>query len=125
GDVLLLDDGRLVFEVQEVKGNLIVCKVKVGGELSNNKGINRQGGCLTAKALTDKDKTDLKTAVNLGADYIAISFPRSAQDIHEAKQLVKAAGGKQGIVAKIERTEAVVAIDEIIAASDAVMVARG
>ncbi len=124
-DILLLDDGRLVFVVEKVVGHKIYCRVKVGGELSNNKGINRQGGGLSAKALTDKDKKDLITAVNLGADYIAISFPRTAADIHEARELVKKAGGHAGIIAKIERTEAVKAIDEIIEASDAVMVARG
>jgi len=125
GDILLLDDGRLVFEVKSVTGERISCQVKIGGVLSNNKGINRQGGGLSAKALTDKDKADLKTAVKLGADYIAISFPRSADDIHEARKLIQEAGGDCGIVAKIERTEAITAIDEIIKASDAVMVARG
>jgi pyruvate kinase len=125
GDVLLLDDGRIVFQVTKVDQSKIICVVKVGGELSNNKGINRQGGGLSAKALTDKDKEDLKTAVKLGADYIAISFPRSAADIIEAKQLVNDAGGSAGIIAKIERTEAIAALDEIIHASDAVMVARG
>jgi len=125
GDVLLLDDGRLVFDVEKVEHNKIFCKVRVGGELSNNKGINRQGGGLSAKALTEKDKADLITAVGLGVDYIAISFPRSAKDIIEARELIQKAGGDMGIVAKIERTEAVEAIDEIIKASDAVMVARG
>lgn len=125
GDILLLDDGRLVFEVKSVEGERISCLVKIGGILSNNKGINRQGGGLSAKALTDKDKADLKTAVKLGADYIAISFPRSAEDVYEARQLIQEAGGDCGIVAKIERAEAIVAIDEIIKASDAVMVARG
>jgi pyruvate kinase len=125
GDVLLLDDGRLVFDVDKVEHNKIFCHVKVGGELSNNKGINRQGGGLSAKALTDKDKADLITAVGLGVDYIAVSFPRSAKDIIEARELVKKAGGEMGIIAKIERTEAITALDEIIKASDAVMVARG
>jgi pyruvate kinase len=124
-DILLLDDGRLVFEVQNIEDQKIICKVKVGGILSNNKGINRQGGGLSAKALTDKDKADLKTAINLEVDYIAVSFPRSAEDIHEARQLIHEAGGNAGIIAKIERTEAVEAIDEIIIASDAIMVARG
>ncbi|HEV2613347.1 MAG TPA: pyruvate kinase [Gammaproteobacteria bacterium] len=124
-DILLLDDGRLVFEVQAVDGPKIICRVEVGGILSNNKGINRQGGGLSAKALTDKDKADLITAVKLGADYIAISFPRSANDIHEARDLIKAAKGNAGIIAKIERAEAIEVIDEIIKASDAVMVARG
>ncbi len=125
GDKLLLDDGRLVFHIENVDGPKIICRVEVGGVLSNNKGINRQGGGLSAKALTDKDKADLITAVNLGADYIAISFPRSAKDIEEARDLVKKANGTAGIIAKIERAEAVKVIDEIIQASDAVMVARG
>jgi pyruvate kinase len=124
-DRLLLDDGRLVLEVIEVKGTQILTTVIVGGKLSNNKGINRQGGGLTAPALTDKDKEDLKTAVALGADYVAISFPRSAQDMQEAKALIQAAGGKCGVIAKIERAEALDVIDEIIHASDALMVARG
>jgi len=125
GDILLLDDGRIVFEVSKIDDVKIICQVISGGMLSNNKGINRQGGGLTAKALTEKDKTDLITAIQLGADYIAISFPRSAADIHEARALIHAAGGKAGIVAKIERAEAVIAIDEIIHASDGIMVARG
>lgn len=125
GDMLLLDDGRLVLQVVSVVGKKILTKVIVGGTLSNNKGINRQGGGLSAKALTDKDKEDLKTAVAIGADYIAISFPRSAEDMLEAKELINQADGKAAVIAKIERTEAIEAIDEIIKASDAVMVARG
>jgi pyruvate kinase len=125
GDTLLLDDGRLVFNVERVEGPRIYCKVIVGGELSNNKGINRQGGGLSADALTEKDHTDLKHAVRLNADYIAVSFPRHADDINEARALLKAAGGNLGIIAKIERTEAIANIDGIIQTSDAVMIARG
>ncbi|OGT30621.1 MAG: pyruvate kinase [Gammaproteobacteria bacterium RIFCSPHIGHO2_12_FULL_35_23] len=125
GDILLLDDGRLVFKVKRVENTKIICEVVTGGELSNNKGINRQGGGLSAAALTDKDKADLKEAVNLGVDYIAVSFPRSAEDIEEARRLLEKSGSAAGIIAKIERTEAVANIDEIIKASDAVMVARG
>jgi pyruvate kinase len=126
-DTLLLDDGRLVFTVKRVDGTKIVCDVIVGGELSNNKGINRKGGGLSAPALTDKDKADLKTAVSLGVDYIAISFPRSAQDMIEAKTLIQKAGGSAGVIAKIERLEAVEpeTLDAIIKASDGIMVARG
>lgn len=126
-DTLLLDDGRVVFKVEYIDGNQIHCRVVIGGELSNNKGINRLGGGLSAKALTDKDRADLKTAVALDADYIAISFPRTAADMEEAKQLIKEAGGSAGVVAKIERAEAVEdkVLDEIIQASAAVMVARG
>ena len=125
GDNLLLDDGRMVLWVDEVNGAEIHCKVKVGGKLSDKKGINRQGGGLSAPALTDKDKEDIKTAAALEADYVAISFPRSAADVELARELVVAAGGKCGIIAKIERTEALDVLDEIIMASDAVMVARG
>lgn len=125
GDTLLLDDGRLVFKVKEVKNQKIMCEVIVGGILSNNKGINRLGGGLSACALTEKDKEDLITAIKIEVDFIAISFPRSAADVNEARQLIAAAGGKQGIISKIERTEAVHAIDEIINASEGIMVARG
>jgi len=125
GATLLLDDGRIVLWVDQVAGPEVVCRVVVGGELSDNKGINRQGGGLSAAALTDKDRTDIKTAAAIQADYVAISFPRSAADIEEARRLLREAGGKGGIVAKIERAEAVAAIEEIIAAADAVMVARG
>ncbi|CAM4449198.1 MAG: Pyruvate kinase II [Legionellaceae bacterium] len=125
GDRLLLDDGRLILIVKEVQGSCIHCIVEVGGKLSNNKGINRQGGGLSAAALTEKDKEDMKTAVALGIDYIAISFPRSAADIHEARHLLEELGSTARIIAKIERAEAIKAIDEIIEAADAVMVARG
>jgi pyruvate kinase len=126
-DVLLLDDGRLVLIVKKIEGAKIICNVKVGGELSNNKGINRQGGGLSAGALTDKDREDLKTAVALGVDYIAISFVRSADDINETKSLIAAANGHVGVIAKIERIEAIVpeTLDQIIKASDGIMVARG
>ena len=125
GDTLLLDDGRIVFWVEEVEDQRVICRVIIGGELSNNKGINRQGGGLSAEALTDKDKADILVAAEMQADYIAVSFPRSADDIHYARQLLRDAGGYGGIIAKIERAEAVEVLDEIIEASDAVMVARG
>lgn len=124
-DVLLLADGLLAFRVNSIQGEKIICEVETGGELSNNKGINRQGGGLTAKALTDKDRADLKTACALGADYIAISFPRNAQDMEEAKALIAKENADIPVVAKIERKEALDVIDEIIEASDAIMVARG
>jgi pyruvate kinase len=125
GDTLLLDDGRLVMLVNAIQGNRIECTVTVGGELSNNKGINRLGGGLSAEALTDKDRTDIKEAIRLEADYIAVSFPRNAADIHEARALLKAAGGNLDIIAKIERAEAITFLEEIIEAADGVMVARG
>lgn len=125
GDQLLLDDGRLKLTVTAIVGNKIICVVDNGGELSNNKGINKQGGGLSAAALTEKDKQDLKTAVQLGADYIAISFPRNAQDMEYARSLLEQENSKAGLIAKIERAEAMDALDEIIIAADAVMVARG
>jgi len=125
GDTLLLDDGRIVLWVERVDGNQIVTQVVHGGALSDKKGINRQGGGLSAPALTDKDREDIKTAARLEADYLAVSFPRTAQDIEEARALLRAAGGQGRLVAKIERAEALDALEEIIAASDVVMVARG
>lgn len=124
-DTLLLDDGRLVMKVERVEPTRIHCKVIVGGTLSNNKGINRLGGGLSAAALTEKDRADIKEAVRLNADYIAVSFPRHADDIKEARVLLKAAGGNPGIIAKIERSEAITNLDGIIQASDAIMIARG
>lgn len=125
GDTLLLDDGRLTLEVKQVLDKRIHCKVIVGGELSNNKGINRLGGGLSAGAITEKDRSDIKEAARLGADFLAISFPRNAADVHEARSLVQSAGGHASIIAKIERTEAISNIEEILKAADAVMVARG
>jgi pyruvate kinase len=125
GDILLLDDGRLVLTVLGVKAKRIECQVVVGGELSNNKGINRQGGGLSADALTDKDKQDILIAAQLEVDYVALSFPRNAADVKTCQALLKAAGSKAYVVAKIERVEAVETIDEIILASAVVMVARG
>jgi len=128
GDRLLLDDGRLVLEVSAIEGQEIHTRVVVGGKLSNNKGINKQGGGLSAAALTDKDKRDIKTAIEIGVDYLAVSFPRSAADMQEARKLLGEEGKEIGLVAKIERAEAVAddeILDGIIMASEAVMVARG
>lgn len=128
GDRLLLDDGRLVLDITQVVGKQIHTTVVVGGKLSNNKGINKQGGGLSAPALTEKDKADLKTAVEIGVDYLAVSFPRNAADMQEARLLLGDAGAEIGLVAKLERAEAVAdntTLDGIIEASEAVMVARG
>jgi pyruvate kinase len=125
GVILLLDDGRITMQVDRVKGNQIHCLVLNGGILSNNKGINRQGGGLSADALTKKDREDIKTAVALEADYIAMSFPKTALDVELARTLVKKAGGTASIIAKIERAEAIDNLESIIEASDAIMVARG
>ena len=125
GDVLLLDDGRLKLSVERILGHEIFCRVMVGGELSNNKGINRQGGGLTAPALTAKDMDDIKTAAQIGVDFVAISFPKSSADMYMARQLLRAAGSGAILIAKIERTEAVANLEEILDASDGIMVARG
>ncbi|MBI3222019.1 MAG: pyruvate kinase [Nitrosomonadales bacterium] len=125
GSVLLLNDGMLEFDVVEVKGHEVVCKVVRGGVLSNNKGINRKGGGLTAPALTEKDKEDIKTAALIKADYLAVSFPRTGDDMRLARELMHAAGGKSLLMAKIERAEAIPVLGDIIDASDAIMVARG
>lgn len=126
-DILLLDDGRLVLIVKKVDEMRIICRVQIGGELSNNKGINRKGGGLSAGALTDKDREDLKTAVALNTDYIAISFVRSKNDVEETRALITKEGGNAGIIAKIERIEAMVpeVLKDIIKSSDGIMVARG
>jgi pyruvate kinase len=125
GDILLLDDGRLKLEVIHVRGQEINTRVIVGGELSNNKGINRQGGGLTAPALTAKDMDDIKTAAQIGVDFVAVSFPKSAADMYMARQLLRAAGSSAVLIAKIERVEAVKNLEEILDASDGIMVARG
>ncbi|MFY0663354.1 MAG: pyruvate kinase [Natronospirillum sp.] len=128
GDIYLLDDGRVLLEVTRVEGNKVFTKVTQGGPLSNNKGINKLGGGLSAKALTEKDIADIKTAAAIGVDYIAVSFPRSAEDMEEARALLTAAGSNAQLIAKVERAEAVndhAVLDGIILASDGVMVARG
>jgi pyruvate kinase len=125
GDVLVLGDGEISMGVVEVIGPRIVCMVVNGGEVSNHKGINRQGGGLSAGALTEKDHEDIRLAAELGVDYLAVSFPRDASDIEQTRILLNAAGGRAGIVAKIERSEAIKNLDAIILASDAVMIARG
>jgi pyruvate kinase len=125
GDTLLLDDGRVELEVAEVVGDEIRCVVIYTCVLSNNKGINLKGGGLSAPSLTEKDKEDLKAAVAMKVDYVALSFARTAQDVINCRELVLKAGGDAGIVTKIERAEAIENIDEIIEASDVIMVARG
>ena len=125
GDTLLLDDGRIVLGVAGVRGSRINTVVEQGGVLSNNKGINRRGGGLTAPALTEKDMRDIQTAAELRADFLGVSFPRSGADIRWARDLMRKAGGNSLVVAKIERAEAITALEEILDASDAIMVARG
>ncbi|HQD48271.1 pyruvate kinase, partial [Ottowia sp.] len=122
GDTLLLNDGLIVMTVREVRGDAVHAVVKVGGELSNNKGINKQGGGLTAPALTAKDMEDIKTAMSFKADYVAVSFPKTATDMEMARQLCNVAGAEYGhkpqLIAKIERAEAIPRLAEILAASD-------
>ena len=125
GDTLLLDDGRIVLWVDESNGTEVICRVINGGELSDRKGINRQGGGLSAPALTDKDREDIKTAAAMQVDYLAVSFVRNAGDVHEARKLLREAGCNGGIIAKIERAECLEIVGEIIEASDAIMIARG
>lgn len=128
GDVLLLDDGRIEMQVVQAHATQLVCEVLVGGPLSNNKGINRKGGGLSASALTDKDREDIRTAACMQVDYLAVSFPRDAADMLLARQLLQEAGGEAGLIAKIERAETVAdraVLDGIIEASEGVMVARG
>ena len=125
GDVLLLDDGQIVLEVEKVDGPRIHTRVRIGGTVSDQKGINRKGGGLSAGALTDKDRADIRTAAKLGIDFLAVSFARGAPDILEARQLLRDAGGEGSVVAKIERSEAIQNLPAIIDVSDAVMVARG
>ncbi|GMR06694.1 MAG: pyruvate kinase [Gammaproteobacteria bacterium] len=125
GDVLLLDDGLIVLKVNDVTGSKINCTVEVGGKLSDNKGVNRQGGGLSAGALTEKDQKDIKLVADIEADFLAVSFVRSAEDVHEARRLLHEAGSDAWIVSKIERAEAIDVIEEITLASDVLMVARG
>src|SRR5450432_453489 len=125
GDTLLLDDGLIALNVDAIEGTTIRTTVQIGGALSDRKGINRLGGGLSLTALADKDKNDIKLAAKLGVDFLAVSFAKSAADMDESRQLMRAAGGNAALVAKIERAEAIAALAEIIDASDAVMVARG
>jgi len=129
GDLLLLNDGLIVLVVDSVKGEQVRTTVKLGGELSNNKGINKQGGGLTAPALTAKDMEDIRTAMAFQADYVAVSFPKNATDMEMARQLCNVAGAdyrhRPGLIAKIERAEAIPNLESILRASDGIMVARG
>jgi pyruvate kinase len=129
GDVLLLNDGLIVLTVDSVRGEEVLTSVKLGGVLSNNKGINKQGGGLTAPALTAKDMDDIKVAMSFYADFVAVSFPQNATDMEMARQLCNVAAAqhkhKPGLIAKIERAEAIPNLEEILRASDGIMVARG
>ena len=125
GVILLLDDGLIRLEVERVEGPRIYTRVIRGGPLSNNKGINRLGGGLSAPALSAKDIADLRSAVTFEVDYIAVSFPRGREDMDYARRLLSEAGGRASLIAKIERAEAIPVLSDIIDASDGIMVARG
>ena len=125
GNRLLLDDGQITLKVDRIDGTRIHTKVVFGGPLSDHKGINKQGGGLSAPALTEVDRQNIRLAAELEMDFLAVSFVRNARDVEEARQLFIEADGHGRIVAKIERSEAIECIDEIIRASDVVMVARG
>jgi len=125
GDLLLFDDGLLTMRVQEVKGADIICKVETGGVLGDRKGINLQGGGLSLTGIAPHDIEDIPRAAAMGADYVAVSFPRNADDMNEARRRLREAGSEARLVAKIERTEAITNLEEIIAASDAILIARG
>ncbi|HEX7339260.1 MAG TPA: pyruvate kinase [Rhodanobacteraceae bacterium] len=125
GDVLLFDDGLVAMDVLSVEPPLIHCRLRNDGELSNRKGLNRQGGGLSLDALTEKDHRDIRLAAELGCDFLAVSFVRSGRDLDLARRLLKEAGGSAALVAKIERADALDKLEGIIDAADAVMVARG
>jgi pyruvate kinase len=125
GDTLLLNDGQIVLEVERVVGTRISCVVRIGGELSNRKGLNRQGGGISAPALTEKDLEDLRLAAELGIDYLAVSFARDGDDMRRAQSELRRWRGHALVVAKIERHEALDNLSGILAVTDAVMVARG
>jgi pyruvate kinase len=125
GDELLLDDGLICLQVNEIRGDQIVCEVLVGGILGSRKGLNKRGGGLSTPGIAAHDVTDIPRAAAMGADYLAVSFPRNAEDMNQARNLLRDAGSSAGLIAKIERTEAIENLGSIIDASDAVLVARG
>lgn len=125
GDLLLLDDGLLTMRVVEIKAKDIICEVETGGILRDRKGINVQGGGLSLPGFAEHDVEDIPRVAAMGADYLAVSFPRNAEDMNEARRRLREAGSQARLVAKIERTEAITNLEEIITASDAILIARG
>jgi pyruvate kinase len=125
GDLLLLDDGMVTMWVREIRGDQVVCEVEVGGGLSSRKGINLKGGGLSIPGIAERDKQDIRRSVEMDADFVAVSFPRSAADMEKAGSLIREAGGHALLISKIERTEAIENLEEIIEASHAALVARG
>ncbi len=125
GSELLLDDGLMALEVERIEGSSIHCRVLTSGRLSDRKGLNLRGGGLSVPGISQQDEDDIRCAADWQVDYLAVSFPRDADDIHQARKLLRAAGGDAGIIAKIERTEAIANLEKIIDAADAILVARG
>jgi pyruvate kinase len=125
GDQILLDDGAIGLRVEDVEGDRVRCQVERPGVVKSRKGVNLPGVAVSAASLTRKDRADVVTAVEAGADYVALSFVRRPDDVAEAKQAIAEAGGDIPVVAKLERPEAIDCLDEILEAADAVMVARG
>lgn len=125
GSRILLDEGRISLTVEAVEGEEVICRVEDGGPLSSQKGINLPGAAMKAPALTEKDREDARFALDQGVDYLALSFVRQGQDVLKLKRLLKESGKQAAIVAKIEKPEAMANLEEIVACSDGVMVARG
>lgn len=125
GDRLLVDDGKVGLVCTEVDGNDVVCRVTEGGPVSNNKGVSLPGMDISVPALSEKDKEDLRFALNLGVDIIALSFVRSPADVEQVHAIMDEVGRRVPVVAKLEKPEAVDALEAIVLAFDAVMVARG
>ena len=125
GDPLLIDDGRIALRAKKVEGNKVVCEVEIGGPISNNKGINLPGVAVNVPAMSEKDEEDLRWALRVGADMIALSFVRSAKDVARAHEIMKEENRFVPVIAKIEKPQAVEALEEIVDAFDGIMVARG
>jgi len=125
GDLLLLDDGLVTMRAVEIQAKKIICEVEAGGVLGDRKGINVQGGGLSLPGIAQHDIEDIPRAAAMGVDFLAVSFPRNAEDMNEARRLLREAGSPARLVAKIERTEAITNLEEIITASDVVLIARG
>lgn len=125
GDRLLVDDGKVALVCKEVDGNDVVCEVTEGGPVSNNKGVSLPGMNISTPALSEKDREDLRFALKLGVDFIALSFVRSPSDVELVREIMDEVGRRVPVIAKLEKPEAVDSLEPIILAFDAVMVARG
>ncbi|WP_128889576.1 pyruvate kinase [Corynebacterium pelargi] len=125
GDRLLVDDGKVALECIEVDGNDVVCRVVEGGPVSNNKGVSLPGMDISVPALSEKDIRDLRFAINLGVDIIALSFVRSAADVELVHKIMDEEGRRLPVIAKLEKPEAVDGLESIVLAFDGIMIARG